>query len=903
MRVLDLKTNTEIDLPEQEVAARYLAGTIRTPEGARIPMVDRAGNVGSVDPSLLPSAIEAGYSLASEGALREAELEAKYGGIGSAALAGAEGVGRGLTFGLSEGALNLALGDEYSEGAKARAELNPVASIGGEVVGALAPALLSGGTSAGASGAGLAARGARAATALPRLAARGGLMAEAATARALGEGASVGGRILRAAAAKGVGGAVEALPYAVGRGISTAVIDDDASAEKILAQIGLETIAGGLAGGILGGAGRATSEGYEAAARRLFGDATHPGVGEALVKASAAMSGDNPAVLRRLALGDAGEGLLSEGARKNRALAFFGVDETRERVARELTTGLDDVKRALDTASNAFKGDVKTARIASMLPEANAADQLMAHRRELEVVREQLDGLLADRTIPWRKELRELRASAARELPDDAARAFAQVDGLKRAMQSKVSALGKISQRSDQTAVVERGREVLGVLEGSQERLRGHLMDDGLFGAAAAAQREINDPWAKLIAANRNLESRARLFRTVESATPGRYTDSVADHEAVNRYLGTLTNPNKDATHTAMREWLDNGDAFVAAVRKHGGTPEVIKAADDYQRAAAGIRKGLAEAEDAIVLGNQARALTTSTSLDGGGGSMIGTGASLALDSLAPLGATAVIGAGKSAVGLLSAPGRTLQRMASLERLAARATERLDAGLGTYLRSVGTRVKGAAKTATLATARSTYARTRDRLEAAKEQPEAARAAVVRSMEPAGSPEATAKMVARVEKSNAFLASKLPAGKSASTWRKSEPSDSEIQRFARYVAAAEDPVGTLTKELDSRTLSRETMETLRELYPALSGEIVARVSDHVADMKEPPPYDEMIRLSLLLGTPLDPSMDPAKIAVIQSSYQYSDQGAQRPRPASRMADVAKAYGSSMDQLEA
>ena len=908
--VWDSAAGKPVDVPEETVADGYRSGRYRLKKGQKLSVVDRYGNLGQIDSADAAAAFGSGFEMAAPGAFEAAAREERYSTPGQIALTAAEGAGKGLSLGLSEGALGLALGDEYKADAEARAEVNPVTSIGGEVAGAVAPLILSGGSSSGATGTSLAGRAVRGVGVLPRLAARDGLVAEAATAGALGEGATAGGRILRAIAAKGVGAAAESLPYAVGRGISTAALDDDASAQRVLAQIGLETMAGGLAGGILGGAGRATSEGFDAAAQRLFGDAAHPGLGKAMVKISESLSGDDATALSRLALGDDAAGLLSAGAKRNRRIAYHEADAIRERVARDLTGSLDDAKRAMDDATAAFRGDVKTGKVAALLPKDNAAAQVAAHEQQLTALRGELDDLLADRSLPWRSELRELRTAADTSLSPNPAKSFTQIDKIKRQLQSTVSAFGKAHRRSDVPRVVARGRDVIDVLEGSSERMRTHLMDDGLFGAAAAAQREINEPWARMIAAGKNLESKARLFRTIDTATPGKYTEQVADPEAINRYLGTLTDPNKDMTHAAMREWLEQGDAFVSAVAKHGGDdPKLLAAVEKYKGASKTIRAGLAEAEDAVVLGNQAKALTEAGGFNDSGGNMIGAGAALALDSLAPLGASAAIGAVKKGFNVLATPGKSLRKLAAIERLAQRAGERLDVGLGKYLKSIGTkaakRTARVAPSATLAGHRALYQRTRERLEASEHNPEAGRAAVERSMAPVGSLEATAAMVDRVRAADAFLAERMPRPVSDNPWRKVEPTDAEVAKFARYVAAADDPVGTLTRELDTGNLSRETMETVRELYPDLNTQIVAHVSEHLSGLDKSPPYEDLVRLSLLLDTPLDPSMRPERISQLQDSYQYSDQGhgATKPKapPKSSMSDISKSYETTTGRL--
>lgn len=885
-------------LPEGEAAAAYLRGEITLDPGAKIPVKRQDGRVGTVPAEALRDAVSSGYSISTDAALQRAGREEQYGTGAEIAKTAAEGVARGLSLGLYDAAASELGGYQTREAIEARQEVNPGTAITGEVVGAAAPVLLAG----PAGGAGLAGetalgRAAGAVGFLPRLAARGGLAAERATMGALGEGTTAFGRIGRTALAGAVGGAVESAPSALGHALSTAAMRDDATAERVLAQIGLETLAGGLAGGILSGAGKSASEGYQAAASRVFGESTHPGLGEALVRASAAMSGADPAALRALS------------TREGRAVAFYEHPKIVERVGEELTASLDNATSAIERASSAFRGEAKLAQVAKSLPDSNVAEQLASHQAALADVRQTVDSMLADRSLPWRSQLREVR-DAIGEVGDDPAAAFVAVDAAKRRMQQTTRALSTAYRRTDNAAVVTRGQDVLDRLAASQDKLRLHLEDEATFGAAGTAQKEINNAWGGMLSAQRQLEKGGGLFQRVETGL-GK-TSTKADQASVSRYLDGLLDPKKDASHQALAEWLRHGDAFVESVAKHGGDDALKTAAAQYRKAAEGVRKGLAEASDAVVLGNQAKMLSQQQGLFGGdgGGNVIGAGASFALDSLAPLGIGAALGVAKKAVNALTAPGHALKQVAAIERLAGQATARLKGTLDNFLagaKKAGNAAKPGARTATIATARASYRRVKDRLANAQSDPEGARAAVARSMGPVRSPEATEAMQRRVDGANAFLASKLPRSQQVTAWRQREPSASELSVFARYVAATEDPIGTLTRELGSGALTHETMATIRELYPTLAREITERVQTHVAEAKEAPSYSQLVQMSLLLGVPLSESLTPESIALSQSAYEYSDTGAPSPgKPVpggSAARKIASAYETSTTRLAA
>lgn len=120
----------------------------------------------------------------------------------------------------------------------------------------------------------------------------------------------------------------------------------------------------------------------------------------------------------------------------------------------------------------------------------------------------------------------------------------------------------------------------------------------------------------------------------------------------------------------------------------------------------------------------------------------------------------------------------------------------------------------------------------------------------------------------------FLASKLPKRPDylamqfgPDSWR---PSELEMRRFARYVAAAEDPAG-VEERLAHGRLSPEDAEAYRAVYPerfeALKMDIIQRASQ----LKKQLPYEKRLALSMFTGVPLVPALRPEILRVLQSQY--------------------------------
>ncbi len=172
-------------------------------------------------------------------AAEDAQLEQMYGdGVGNTLLAGAAGVARGATLGLSDLVAKGILDDEGEFALEQLRLRNEIASTAGEIGGALAPALLSGGT--GVLGA--------AARATPAGLATG--LARSAAGRIAGESAAA--TVLRGA----VEDVVEGGAFGLGSQITNSVLHDDPfTVDALASSIGLGAVLGGAGGAVLGGLG------------------------------------------------------------------------------------------------------------------------------------------------------------------------------------------------------------------------------------------------------------------------------------------------------------------------------------------------------------------------------------------------------------------------------------------------------------------------------------------------------------------------------------------------------------------------------------------------------------------------------------------------------------------------
>ena len=257
-------------IPEGEPSAlteAFRAGQLTLQPGTRVGMRDPStGKVLTVPAEEASKAVEMGGELLPESAVKRAELEAKYGGaLGMAGAAGA-GVARGVSVGLSDPALVALGGEGMRERLAAYQELHPVASVGGELVGAIAPAFIPG--AGEAEGAGLLARGARALGAANEgvgMAARAG---ERLATRIIGrEAETVAGRMAQQALTKGVEGAILGGIYGAGGEASRMALSEEhlGPPAEVASKLFSATAHGALLGGALGGALGAGAEGAKEA--------------------------------------------------------------------------------------------------------------------------------------------------------------------------------------------------------------------------------------------------------------------------------------------------------------------------------------------------------------------------------------------------------------------------------------------------------------------------------------------------------------------------------------------------------------------------------------------------------------------------------------------------------------
>lgn len=161
-------------------------------------------------------------------------------------------------------------------------------------------------------------------------------------------------------------------------------------------------------------------------------------------------------------------------------------------------------------------------------------------------------------------------------------------------------------------------------------------------------------------------------------------------------------------------------------------------------------------------------------------------------------------------------------------------------------------------------------------------PEAAEQAIIASLTPVAkaNPELAHAMRNKLLTSLNFLASKLPKVERNPMLPNAEPvgkpSAHAIERWTRYVDGVTDPMSAIA-DVRAGKLSQEKAEAVRATFPAVFEAIKQSAIAEAAAMKKPVDYERQVQLSLLLGIPLNPTMDPKFIRATQTMMQRATQG--------------------------
>lgn len=862
-------TGQAVDVPQAQARQAEASGQYGFAKGQKVYLRDQGGRVLEVDGSEAGNALRQGYGLASKAETGEALEAREFGGFSKGAQAVGAGVGRGLTFGLSDLAAQQIGGADTAAYLSKLKKHHEIGSTVGEIGGAIAPVLLTGGGGAAVEGAELAGHGARAGLAartigaagiLPRAVAKvGGLAGEAAE-RLVGTGAeSLLGRVAQKAIPLAASGAAEGGFLGAGQEISESALGNhELNAEKLLAAAASGAKIGALGGAVLG-------------------------AGEV-----AATSAVNKVLELK---GEQGLTDWLESFATNRRIKSLGASQRDiHRLGRTGEEALDRMKSISNTirdyrfadGEKLFKGSATTEELAQSTRRA-----LDEQTNRLDAVREKVAGII-ESDPALRPDvngflariktdvLADLKASNVTSIRNRATKVEDELAGLEaRAAPPALPADHPLAQ----------------VLESANA---GDVNAKKMIDAAAvhdpAVAEAVNKPPVTI---EELTQTRKDLDRIIYPKTNSGVPPPAPEHQAeLLKVRGMLEETIVNATEAAAKQSGDPGllATLLDSKKKIHDLIPANQMAERYVTRDIGNR-AISPTDYFAGMSGVLHAATH-------GASAIG---SLGMGGLASAAHHFFRERGSS---YLAAAADKLAQISAVRRATLAVDRKIENGIDTFLSKRGAPSRIPAATAYLAN----RGQSRERVYEDK------RADVQRMvMNPAAHMERAAQLVApfaahapmtaaavtdKAMTASQNLAAKLPQtparpGSLTPTLDKRRVPPAEKAKFARYAAAVENPLSVLD-DMRAGRLSREGVQALKDNSPELLNHIKTTIMEKISSGEKKLSYEKRIQLGVLFGVPTDPSLEPDFIASIQGMYAEAAQGQQQggaPKGAKRPMDIA------------
>lgn len=824
MQLINQKNGKPEDVGDDDILSALAQGT-HTPVNGRA-LVSPDGHL-YISPleNVSENLNKYGYSIPTQGQLDEFSEQKKYGeGAGNLLKTGVEGALRGATFHGSD-VLEQALGISSGEAIRGREKYNPstatLSELGGAVgssfVDPLAPTAVVGRLGAG--------------------------IAERLAPRALGEGATLAAKVLNASgkiAARGAGSLVEGALYSSGQQLGEAALGDpESNAEKVISNIGLGALYGGVLGGLVktgelalpaayGGAAKAISNLYQkftgkasAAEEASTSDATsnlkqvitpEPYQSSPMSKLLSVMTGKpEEQVLEDLSRGSSGE-VMTPQERK----AFAA-------------TARDTIQEVWDT----------TKKINKSLFEGPRAEEIGALTRNIEpeVVGQELSRLQSvvdEHAEAMRADPDTYNQGAAKYLEKISSRVQSAIDEPENV--DKILKINNIKKDLD-----GRAKRLLNPLKPTEEQESGQLLKDvaqsfrdsleneDIFGANGARQAEINKSYADY----KNAQSLFQKYFMEKS--PG-----ITRFVASGTKLDALFNAINDPVRGAPR--LDAARKFFDAAKELGEQAKKTHLSTSFENADVQPLVDKIQASNV----NFDRAKNITQEAPGGFGALT--------DWFHPV--SAVVRLAKSSLN----PQALAGQLANIERAAQKTSSKIENAVADIVKP-GILTRAAGPLGEMSS--EVFQERRKEIEERNQSPEDTidkSEWATRDIYPVA-PNIGQAIQTKMNLGSQFLSSKLPKGPPPMPLDKPyKPTPSDISKFNQYYRIVHRPLAALD-DLREGKVRDETIETLSTVYPNLYNEMKTSLMDQITEKiskKDNLDYQKRLALSRFMGMPLDSS---------------------------------------------
>lgn len=124
-------------------------------------------------------------------------------------------------------------------------------------------------------------------------------------------------------------------------------------------------------------------------------------------------------------------------------------------------------------------------------------------------------------------------------------------------------------------------------------------------------------------------------------------------------------------------------------------------------------------------------------------------------------------------------------------------------------------------------------------------------------------------------------------------RERPPSDMALASLNRKLEAVRDPITVWHNP------TREGVEALKAVWPESYNDLRQKTMEAIAKSKEPIPFNQRQKMSMLFGFQTDALQDPSRYAIIQQTFQAAQEKAEAP---SKPVDMANGLLSISDRIE-
>lgn len=865
MQVLNVKTGKPEELDPVAITEGLASGT-HVPAGGQGVLFNPEGGLVFVPGEDVAENIQRyGYKIPQPDELRKAGRDFTYGTDTAAAQAALAAAARGGTFGVSD-FLATKTGLTSPEHLSALKEYYPNLSVGAEIGGALLGAALPVPISPVAA----LVKGTRAVEAAA--------VGRAAAALPASKAADVIAKTAIETGGKALGGAIEGMAFGLGQTVSEAALGDpDLNAEKIMANVGY----GGLLGGALGATFHVGSIGVKKAyekAKNIYGDLYENLIGKRVFKevseAPPDLSGEPPTGGPGEAAAPIIEQVFEPGpATKLAAKAasvFSGTPEAeilenlsnkldptktvlttaeKDAMVKQFGQNVDDLYKSLDSVSRRVSTKFRPQETATLL----ADTELYGPLRQLQVMQSDIKDAIAK--IKAEPELysnnirRKLEMWAERldkkpiESFKNANEVFQEIDLFK----SRLDKISKYEKRLEAMGNVVEADTISEIISPLASKIRSGLENPEIWGEAGARQAAYNNKISQFLRAKKGLE------RYLMSKVEGIGTRPImeVDPVKINTFFNQINDNRAKFRNRAVMNYFKAGRELIEEIEKTAGKVPSEKLDVNALRQ--------------FVETTSEQALKAKSVVEDSFG-----GYGFFRDLMDAARSGGLTGIAAQIGTAFTKPENIINTLSNLEKMSRKTSQAVEKTSKFIFEKVRPPTKGAGiilekEAPKQRTER--YQKAIERLKNLSEVPDKLLNDLDNSTRETFeyAPKISQGLQLAAVRATSFLQSKIPQSPDKGILDQPyEPSQAQIVTFMRYNDMVDNPLIAL-KQLEDNYVPRETLETLKTVYPSLYADmkqsLVGQLVDKMAGGKVDLPYQKRVVLSQFLEMPLDSSFRP------------------------------------------